>query len=206
MRPEAVVFDVGRVLIGWDPEGFYDRTIGPRRRERLFAEVDLHATNAAVDAGAAWRASFEALAERHPAWARDIMLWCDCWVELTVAAIEHSVRLLRALRHGGIPVYALTNFGAESFALARTHYDFLGEFDGAVVSGEIGTTKPGPGIYAHLEAVSGRTGNQLLFTDDVPANIATAHARGWRTHLFTGPEGWADRLVAEGLLTPEQAG
>ncbi len=205
MTPEAVVFDVGRVLISWDPEGFYDRVIGRPRRERLFAEVDLHGTNAAVDRGAPWRASFEALAERHADWATEIRLWCERWIEITRPTIDHSVRLLRALRRNGVRVVALTNFGVETFGYARSQYDFLDEFDAAVVSGVVGTTKPDSVIYERLEHLTGLNGDQLLFTDDVAANIAAAAARGWRTHLFTHPGGWAARLVAEGLLTPEEA-
>ena len=205
MAVQAVVFDVGKVLISWDPEGFYDRAIGRDRREQLFADVDLHGTNAAMDLGAPWRASLQALAERHPDWADEIMLWHDRWIELTRPAIDHSVRLLRALRRGGVPVLALTNFGAETFACARTHYDFLGEFDHAIVSGEVGATKPNPAIYERLEHRTGLAGDKLLFTDDLPANVEAAAVRGWRTHLFTDPHGWAARLVADGLLAEREA-
>ncbi len=205
MKPEAVVFDVGRVLISWDPEGFYDKAIGRERRGQLFAEVDLLGTNAAMDLGAPWRTSLQVLAERHPDWTDEIMLWHDRWIEITRPAIDHSVRLLRALRRRDVPVLALTNFGVETFAHARTHYDFLNEFDEVVVSGEVGTTKPDPLIYTRLEHRAGIAGDRLLFTDDLPANIETAAARGWRTHLFTRPDRWAARLVAEGLLAEHEA-
>lgn len=205
MTVQTVVFDIGRVLIHWDPEGFYDRTIGRAARERLFAEVDLHGMNLAVDRGAPWQPSVTALAARHPDWADAIMCWHDRWIEMASPAIDRSVRLLRALRAKGVPVLALTNFGRESFAYARTQYDFFGEFDGAVVSGELGVMKPEAAIYERVEAMAGVAGDALLFTDDMPANIAAAAARGWRTHLFEGPEGWAARLVAEGLLTEGEA-
>lgn len=205
MAPEAVVFDIGQVLITWDPEAFYDKVIGRERREPLFAEVDLHAANAAVDRGARWHPTFAALAERHPHWAGEIMMWHDRWIEITTPVNDHSVRLLRALRRNGIPVLALTNFGVEPLARARDRYDFLSEFDAAVVSSEVGVTKPDPAIYGHLERLSGLDGDRLLYTDDLPANIAGADARGWRTHLFTGAAGWAGRLIAEGLLNPGDA-
>ncbi len=125
---------------------------------------------------------------------------------MTLPTIEHSARLLRALRRNGIPVFALTNFGREAFAHGRRHHAVLNEFDVAVVSGELGTTKPDPRIYAHLERVTGLSGRALLFADDLPANIATATARGWRTHLFTEPAGWARAAGRRGAARPGRRG
>lgn len=205
MAPKAVVFDIGRVLIHWDPDGFYDRVLGPEARARMMAEVPLAETNLSIDAGKPWKETIHALAEAHPAWAAPIRHWHDRWIEMASPRIDHSVRLLRALRARGVPVYALTNFGRESFAYARTHYDFFDEFDGAVVSGEHRVIKPDPAIYALLEDLAGLSGPDLIFTDDNPDNVRAASARGWKAHLFEGPQGWADRLVAEGLLSPREA-
>ncbi|MEM1066995.1 MAG: HAD-IA family hydrolase, partial [Pseudomonadota bacterium] len=82
---------------------------------------------------------------------------------------------------------------------------FLTEFDRRYISGHMRCIKPEPRIYEMVEADSGVAPGRLLFTDDKPDNIAAAAARGWQTHLFEGPEGWAARLVAEGLLRPEEA-
>ncbi len=198
--PEALIHDIGRVLLHWDPEGFYDRVIGPEDRKRLFDEVDLHGMNLSVDGGEVWLEAVSELARRHPEWSDHIMLWHDRWLEMASPAISESVELMRTVRRKGIPVYALTNFGRETFAYAQTQYDFLHEFDGAIVSGEIGLLKPDPAIYAHTERVTGKEGSQLLFVDDNEDNIRAASARGWRTHLFTTPEAWAERLIGEGLL------
>ena len=205
MPPEAVVLDIGRVLIHWDPQGFYDRVIGPTAREQLFAEVDLEDMNERIDNGAPWRETVYATAEAHPRRAAEIRLWHDRWIEMASPAIDQSVRLMRSLRARGVPVHALTNFGRESFAHACGHYRFFNEFDGAVVSGEHRVMKPAPRIYELVEEMTGLSGDRLIFTDDNADNIAAARARGWRTHLFTGPEGWAARLVAEGLLDEEEA-
>ncbi|MCC7320179.1 MAG: HAD-IA family hydrolase [Rubellimicrobium sp.] len=205
MQPKAVVYDIGRVLIHWDPRGFYDRVIGPEARARLFAEVDLDGMNIRVDNGSPWRETVHATAEAHPGWADAIRLWHDRWIEMASPAIDRSVRLMRALRARGVPVFALTNFGRESFAHARTLYDFFNEFDGAVVSGEHGVMKPEARIYELVEEMSGLAGADLLFADDNADNIAAARARGWRAHLFEHPEGWAARLVEEGLLSEEEA-
>lgn len=200
MGIEAVVFDLGRVLLHWDPEGFYDREIGEAGRRKLFAEVPLHEVNEQIDRGAPFRDSIYALASAHPEHASAIRFWHDRWLDIATPEIEESAVLLRALRARGVPVYALTNFGAGPLALAEQAYPVLREFDLRFVSGELGVLKPDPRIYEILEEQTGHAPGALLFTDDKPENIATATARGWKTHLFEHPEGWATELVVAGLL------
>lgn len=204
-RPQAVIFDIGNVLAEWHPERVYDRVIGPGRRRALFAEVDLHGMNALIDEGALFKETIYGWAERHPAWGSDIRLWHDRWIEMFSPVIPQSVHLLRMLRTKGVPVFALTNFGIHSFAFAQTQYDFLNEFDRAYVSGRMGVIKPDPRIYQMVEEDCGLPPDSLLFTDDRAENIAAAALRGWQTHHFTDPAGFAARLVAEGLLTDKEA-
>jgi 2-haloacid dehalogenase len=206
MRPEAVIFDIGNVLTRWQPEAFYDRVIGEDRRRALFAEVDLHGMNLAVDAGALFRETIYDWAERHPGWKTEIRWWYDRWIELASPRIEGSIALLRALRAKGVPVFSLTNFGSYSYEEARTKLDFLSEFDREYVSGRMGVVKPDPQIYAMVEADSGVAPERLLFADDKAENIVAAARRGWRTHQFESWQGWAARLVAEGLLSETEAG
>ncbi len=205
MTAAAVVFDIGNVLISWNPERWYDGQIGPEARAAFFAEVPIEAMNLAVDRGADLSAEVEALAARHPAWAREIRWWRDRWLELCAPAIPESVRLLERLRRRGVPVYALTNFGVATFQIARGAYPFLDSFDRAFVSGQLRMLKPEPGIYAAVEEGTGHPPERLLFADDRPENVAAAAARGWRVHLFDGPGGFAARLVAEGLLPAGEA-
>ena len=88
---------------------------------------------------------------------------------------------------------------------ARDHYPFLREFDRHYISGHMGLAKPDAEIYAAVEADCGLAPGALLFTDDRAENIAAAATRGWQTHLFKGPQGWADALVEAGFLTEEDA-
>jgi len=205
MTVGAVIFDIGNVLIEWQPERYYDRTVGEARRRAMFAEVDLHAMNDRVDRGEDFRETIYAVAEQYPHWRAEIRDWHDNWLALAQPVIPHSVRLMRALQERGVPVFALTNFGIGSFDLAQTEYDFLSDFDRAFVSGHMGVIKPEARIYDMVEQDCGLPPASLLFTDDRADNIAAATARGWQAHHFTGPEGWADRLVAEGLLNAEEA-
>lgn len=206
MTIEAVIFDIGNVLIEWNPERFYDWQIGRAEREALFADVDLHAMNEEIDAGGLFRETIYGWADRHPDWGDEIRMWYDNWIDMASPRNEGAIALLRALRLKGVPVFALTNFGIHSFAYAQTQYDFLSEFDRAYVSGRLGVTKPNPRIYEMVEADCGIAPARLLFTDDRTDNIAAAEVRGWQCHRFDGWQGWARRLVAEGLLTEAEAG
>jgi 2-haloacid dehalogenase len=105
-----------------------------------------------------------------------------------------------------VPVFSLTNFGSYSYEEARDKLDFLSEFDREYVSGRMGVTKPDPRIFAMVEADCGIPPDRLLFADDKADNITAAARRGWRTHQFESWQGWAARLVAEGLLTTTEAG
>jgi 2-haloacid dehalogenase len=205
VKPQAVIFDIGNVLVGWQPERFYDTVMPQAMREKMFAEVDLHGMNDLIDKGALFKETVYDWADRHPDWSGYVRMWFDNWFDLASPYIDRSIRLQQALRAQCVPVFALTNFGSHSFAHAETRFGFLKDFDRRYISGHMGVTKPDPAIYAMVEADCGIAPGGLLFTDDRPENIAVARDRGWRTHLFEGPDGWADRLVAEGLLTAEEA-
>ena len=206
MRVEAVIFDIGNVLTRWQPEAFYDRVIGEARRRALFRAVDLHGMNLVIDGGALFRETIYDWALRYPEWGDEIRMFYDRWIELASPRIEGSIAVLRALRAKGVPVFALTNFGKYSFEEALPKLDFLAEFDRAYVSGRMGVTKPDPRIYQMVEDDCGIAGDRLLFVDDKPENIVAAADRGWRVHQFETWQGWAERLVAEGLLTRSEAG
>lgn len=205
MTPKAVVFDIGNVLIEWQPERFYDAVIGPDRRVAMFDQVDLHAMNDKVDLGHNFTETIYATAEDYPDWRDEIRMWHDRWIELATPVIDHSVRLMKALQAKGVPVFSLTNFGIQSYDYAATHYPFLRDFDRDFISGHMGVIKPDPTIYQMLEEASGLSGDALIFADDRSDNIAQAAKHGWRTHLFEHPQGWAERLVAEGLLSTDEA-
>ncbi|WP_386624247.1 HAD family hydrolase [Sulfitobacter geojensis] len=205
MTPQAVVFDIGNVLIEWQPERFFDSVIGADRRRAMFATVDLHAMNDRVDSGETFRDVIIETARATPEWHDEIMLWHDRWLYMASPAIDHSVRLMAALQARNIPVFSLTNFGIQTYELAATRYPFLRQFDRDFISGHLGVIKPDAAIYAALEETSDLPPQALLFTDDRIDNINAAAQRGWQTHHFTGPQGWADRLVSAGLLTKDDA-
>ena len=205
MTINAVIFDIGNVLIEWQPERFFDATVGEGRRREMFAAIDLHGINDEVDRGANFRDTIYAAADANPEFRAEVRMWHDNWLELATPAIPQSVRILRSLRAKGVSVFALTNFGIQTFEIAEPAYPFLGEFDRRYISGHMGMIKPDAAIYQRLEDDCGIDPATLLFTDDRIDNIRAANARGWQTHLFEGPQGWADCVVSHGLLTKVEA-
>ncbi|MXU64917.1 HAD family hydrolase [Oceanomicrobium pacificus] len=204
--PEAVIFDIGNVLITWNPERLYDALLPDRdARKALFAAVDLHGMNDRIDRGAPFRDTIYATAEAHPEYRDLIRLWHDRWIEMASPTIDLSWHLLRSLRARGTPVFALSNFGVESFAYAETVYPELGEFDRRYISGHMKVIKPETRIYEMVEEDSGLSGDALFFIDDRADNIEAAASRGWQTHHFKGPEALADDMVARGLLPASAA-
>lgn len=205
MTIEAVIFDIGNVLIEWHPERFYDSVIGPERRRVLFEAVDLNSMNRRVDLGAPFRETVYETAAAHPEFGAEIRIWFDDWIKMASPEIPHSAKLLRALRKNNVPVFALSNFGIGSFEYAATVYPVFSEFDRRYISGYLEMMKPDHSIYQMVEDDCGFAPSGLLFTDDRHDNIETAQTRGWQTHLFEGPEGLAERLVGEGLLNAKEA-
>jgi 2-haloacid dehalogenase len=205
IRPRAVVFDIGNVLVTWAPERLYDQLLPRAEREALFERAGLHAMNDRVDRGAPWKETVYAKAEEFPEYRDVIRAWHDRWIEMASPLIPHSWHLLRQLKAAGVPVFALTNFGRESFDYALGVYPELAEFDRSYVSGRMGVIKPEAAIYEMVEADCGLKGSELFFTDDRAENIEAAVARGWQAHRFTEPAGLAAELVRLGLLGPEAA-
>ncbi|MEL6960319.1 MAG: HAD family phosphatase [Pseudomonadota bacterium] len=205
MSVRAVVFDIGNVLVEWRPEEFLDRYIGEARRRAFLETVPIMHVNDEIDAGRDFDEALESLLATYPDWTDALTAWRDRIIESIAPPLDHSVRLLRALRRADVPVLALSNFGAKMFAVAQREYPFLEEFDQTYVSAHLELIKPDPAIYAHLEAQSGFAPAELLFADDRQENIETAAARGWNVHHFDRPQTLADRLVSEGLLTEEAA-
>lgn len=201
MRPTTVVFDLGGVLIDWNPRHLY-RKIFPdeAEMERFLSEVCPPQWNALQDAG---RPIAEAVAERtalFPDQADAIRAFYGRWEEMLNGAIGGTVDILHALRDRGTPLYALTNWSAETFPRALDIFDFLGVFEDILVSGQEGMAKPDPAIYRRLLERHGMRPGDCLFIDDAPRNVAAARAVGMHAVHFRSAEGLREDLKALDLL------
>ncbi len=174
--------------------------MSPDERRAMFASVDLHTMNDRIDHGENWRDTVYATAAAHPKYTNMIRLWHDRWAEMATPTIPRSWDILRRLRKQRTPVFALSNFGIETFAFAETLYPELAEFDRRFISGHMGVTKPSRPIYEMVEVETGLNGAQLFFADDRKENIDTAEAMGWQGHVFTSPDRLEHDLVRLGVL------
>ena len=201
-RPQAVVFDLGGVLIDWNPRYLY-RSIfdgDEAAMEAFLAEVTTPEWNARQDAGRPWADAIDELAARFPEHRERIEAYWLRWPETLGQAIAPTVEILRELRQTGVRLYALTNWSAETFPLARPRFPFLEWFDGIVVSGEVRMAKPDPRIFAHLVERHDLSPSATVFVDDSEANIRAAAAAGLIAIRFDGADELRRRLVALGLL------
>jgi len=197
----AVVFDLGGVLIDWDPRYLYRSLFGgdEAAMERFLATVCTPEWNRGQDAGRLWSEAIASLVAEHPEHADLIRAFWDRWPETLGDAIDPTVDVLAELRAAGIPLYALSNWSAETFPIARPRYPFLDWFDGIVISGEVGAAKPDPRIYQALVERHGLDPASLAFVDDVPANVAAAESLGMRGLTFTSAAALRQDLEALGL-------
>lgn len=186
--PAAVVFDLGNVLIPWDPRRLY-RSLLPDEAavERFLAEICTPAWNHALDAGGDFRAAVEALAVRHPAHRALVLAYDERWEEMLGDPIAPNLALLDGLAAAGVPLYALTNWSREKFAVARRRFGFLSRFRAIVVSGEEGMTKPDPAIFRLLLDRHGLEPGRTVFIDDSEPNVRTAAALGFRAVHYREP-------------------
>lgn len=200
--PAAVVFDLGGVLIDWNPRHLYRKLFNgdEAAMEWFLANVCHGEWNLRQDAGRTWDDAVAEAEARHPEHARMIRAYRDRWPETMAGAIDGTVTILNALHAAGMPLYALTNWSAETFPHGRARFEFLDRcFRHIVVSGEIRLIKPDPAIFRHLETTCGITPADTVFIDDAPANVAAATQLGYRAIRFETPDQLRCDLTAQGL-------
>jgi 2-haloacid dehalogenase len=200
-KPTTAVFDLGNVLVDWNPRHLYRKLFAEEAAmERFLAEVITRDWIIAWDMGRPLADGIAELRARHPHYGEEIAAFHARWNEMIRGPINGSVEILSELRDQGTPLYALTNWSAETFPIARPRFPFLDWFDGIVVSGEIKMVKPDPAIYRHLLTVHGLTAADCVFIDDSPANVAGAEAVGLMGLHFTSPAQLRRDLARLGLL------
>ena len=200
--PTAVVFDVGNVLYGWDPESFLERQLPEdEARLRFIEDVDLWSWHDTLDGGRPFDEAAAELSEKFPDYAAYISAWGDRFGETITDPVPGVHAIVEALDGRGVPLFAITNFSADFWAPFRAREDeFFRRFRDIVVSGEVKMLKPDPAIYYLALDRFGLRPDQALFVDDRKINVEGAEAVGIHGHLFTGAQDLRARLEAEGLL------
>ena len=198
----AVIFDVGNVLYGWDPDSFLVRQIGDDdARMRFVDDVGLWQWHETLDGGREFAEAAAELTDRFPHYAHLIAAWGERFGETITDPVPGVHRLVDALHARGVPLYAITNFSADFWPpFHAKERAFFGRFRDIVVSGVEKLLKPDPAIYRLALDRFGLRAEEALFVDDRLINVEGAEAVGLRAHLFTSADDLRARLEAEGLL------
>jgi 2-haloacid dehalogenase len=195
---DAVVFDLGGVLLDWDPRYLYRRLIDDEAEMEWFlGEVCTLEWHAAHDRGVPMAESCAALAAARPEYAELINAWAERSEEMIAGPIHGSVEILAELLRNGVRCYALTNMERETYPLRRQRFPFMGWFAGTVVSSHEGVAKPDPEIFRRLVDRFGLAPERTVVIDDSPPNIDTAVSLGMTAVRFTSPT--ALRVALDGL-------
>jgi 2-haloacid dehalogenase len=198
----AVVFDVGNVLYGWDPEAFLVTQVADdAERLRFIADVDLYGWHDTLDGGRPYAEAAAELEEKFPQYAHLIAAWSDRFGETISGPVPGVHAIVEELDARGLPLFAITNFSADFWPpFFEKERAFLSRFRDIVVSGEEKLLKPDPALYYRaLDRFSLKPGD-ALFIDDREINVEGARAVGMRAHLFIDAADLRARLEAEGLL------
>lgn len=200
MAATIPVFDIGNVLLDWNPRYLYRKLFtDSERMEWFLQEVLTRDWILETDRGKPFQDAVAEQAARYPALGAEIAAFDARWLETIGGPIAASMALLETLRARGVPVYAITNFSAEKFAVAREVFPFLARFDGIVVSGEENLLKPDAAIYRLLLDRHGLAALDCLFIDDVAANVEGARQVGMQGHHFQHPDALAEELRRHGF-------
>ncbi len=200
----AIIFDIGGVLLDWNPRYLYRRLMDDEEAmERFLSEVCTMDWHEANDLGVPFEVTCAQLAAQHPEHAELIWAWGRRTEEMVGGPIDGTVAILRELKDDGkVRLFALTNMEATTYPLRRERYEFLRWFDGTVVSSSEGVIKPDERIFRVLLERYGLTAASTIMVDDNPRNIAAAAALGMPTVLFESPERLRRALEEHGVLGP----
>ncbi|OGA16959.1 MAG: hypothetical protein A3G25_15725 [Betaproteobacteria bacterium RIFCSPLOWO2_12_FULL_63_13] len=198
---DAVLFDLGRVLLDWDPRYYYRSLIPSEDALEHFVRVVVaHAWYLEMDAG---KGTDQAIAERcraYPEHAPLLARWKEGWPLMLRGPIAGSVDILDRLRTRGMRLYALTNFSRETWPMAKARFDFLSWFEDTIVSGEHGIVKPDPRIFELAISRCRLDPARTVFIDDALANVEAGRLCGLRALQFTSPEKLREDLSRLGVL------
>jgi 2-haloacid dehalogenase len=199
--PRTVVFDLGGVLIDWNPRYLYRSLIPDEAAMEEFLRTVCTGTwNEKQDCGRTIAEAEAELLATYPQHEALIRAYYREFDRMLAGPIEGTVAILEELHRRGTPLYALTNWSRETFHHARRRFDFLNRFRGIVVSGELGMMKPDARIFRHLTQTHGLEPSDCVFIDDVPKNVAGARAAGFHAVQFVGPDALRESLQEFRLL------
>jgi 2-haloacid dehalogenase len=197
---QHIVFDIGNVLLRWDPELPFRRLIpDAAERRRFLTEICSPDWNLEQDRGRSWPDAEAERIDRFPEHEAMIRAWRANWQEMIPGSIEETTVILDELVSAGQDVTALTNFADDTFAEALERFPYLRQFRGVTVSGQVGLVKPEPEIYRLHAETFGLTPAATLFFDDTAVNVEAARQAGWQAERFVDPATMRADLARHGV-------
>lgn len=202
MNINTFIFDLGNVLIDWNPDYVFDPMFEDKERKKYFFQnICTMEWNEMQDEGRSIKEATEELCARHPEWKEYIEAYYGRWIEMLGGAIHQTVDIFRQLKEKEkYRFYALTNWSAELFPHALERYEFLHWFDGRVVSGEEKMRKPNPEFYNVLLNRFSVRPDEALFIDDNLRNVKAAEELGISSIHFRSPQQLREELKSLALL------
>lgn len=199
--PRAVLFDVGNVMVRWNPRTLYSK-IFPDAAEcdRFLATVCTMAWHTEHDRGVPMATNAIPLIAAHPHYEAQIRAWDARFDEMIEGVIPETIAVMDDLFARDVPLFGLTNMPAEKWDMVQALSPAFGHFRDVVVSAHEGVTKPDPRAFQIAAARAGLEPAELFFIDDSAANIAAARAMGFDVHLFDDPQALRPQLQSRGLL------
>ncbi len=192
----AIIFDLGNVLIGWDAHLLYRRYFSDREAtNRFLEEIRFMEWNAHQDAGRSFKDGVADLSRQFPQYKDLIQAYDTYWEESLTEPYYETIEIVHALKNAGWPLYMLSNFSMEKFKLIEHKYPVFGWFDDKIISGEHKVVKPAPEIFNITLQRIGRDSKECLFIDDSLPNIETADRLGFQTLHFHSPTQLKDELI-----------
>jgi 2-haloacid dehalogenase len=200
----VVVFDLGGVLIDWNPRHLYRKLFAgdEAAMEDFLATVCTPEWNRCQDAGRSFAEGARLLKAQYPEKAELIDAYGARFDEMLAGPIAGSVDILAELKDRGAPLYGLTNWSAETYAPARERFAFLSWFQGILVSGEVKIIKPDPRMFELLIERFAIDPYNAVYIDDAEANVEAARPFGIHAIHFTTPAALREELVELELLAP----
>jgi len=199
--PFVTVFDLGGVLIDWNPRYLYCKLFEREAdMEHFLASICTTEWNLQQDAGRTFAEACAALKLKHPGNAERIDAWFERFDEMMSGPIAGTVDILSELRQREVPIYALSNWSAETFPFARRRFEFLQWFQAILLSAEVRLVKPDPRIFKHFCEKFALSPEQIIYIDDLQHNVKAASSIGMHAIHFTDATSLRQRLVEFGLL------
>ena len=199
---KTLVFDIGGVLIDWDPRYLYSKIFPDQDEMEFFLRaVCSPEWNVQMDGEKSFNDAINELIPHHPEYADQIRAYFLRWEEMIAGDVPETVKILGELKDADYPLAALSNWSSETFPIAHAKYEFLDWFEPLIISGRVGLVKPDPDIFHLMSCSIDRDPDQCIYIDDTKHNVQAAAEIGFDTIHYLSPQQLRSDLISRGILS-----